>query len=247
MIYLIKNKGLKIIYKDSIIELPSDLQEKINKNFKSIKNSGANVWNGEVSCVTSYSIEDDYIEIICKKSDYAHYLYEEKVGCEKKYQCRNLSGGCLIETIDGYYIIGELDNSTSYPNMLQVPGGNIYKTDIINGKIDIIKTIIRETKEELNIDLNDEKIILNNKVSYLYISEPELQPGCQIFTKTNIKMTAEELKNHFENYNTYLKENNLEIEFKKLHFLKKENAIEELKKLNKPVRCYLEPLFQIDI
>ena len=73
MIYLIKNKGLKIIYKDSIIELPSDLQEKINKNFKSIKNSGANVWNGEVSCVTSYSIEDDYVEIICKKSDYAHY------------------------------------------------------------------------------------------------------------------------------------------------------------------------------
>lgn len=108
MIYLIKNKDLKIIYKDSIIELPSDLQEKINKNFESIKNSGANVWNGEVSCVTSYSIEDDYIEIICKKSDYAHYLYEEKVGCEKKYQCRNLSGGCLIETIDGYYIIEEL-------------------------------------------------------------------------------------------------------------------------------------------
>jgi len=76
MMYLIKNKDLKIIYNNSFIELPSDLQEKINKNFESIKKSGANVWNGEVSCITSYRIEDDYVEIVCKKSNYAHYLYE---------------------------------------------------------------------------------------------------------------------------------------------------------------------------
>ena len=76
MMYLIKNKDLKIIYNNSFIELPSDLQEKINNHFESIKESGANVWNGEVFCVTNYNIEDDYVEIVCQKSDYAHYLYE---------------------------------------------------------------------------------------------------------------------------------------------------------------------------
>ena len=247
MIYLIKNKELKILCNNSLIELPSDLYEKINNHFENIKNSGANVWNGEVFCVTNYKVEDNYVEIVCKKSDYAHYLYEERIGCDKEYQCRNLSGGCLIETIEGYYIIGELDDSTSYPNILQIPGGNIDKTDIINEKIDIEKTIIRETKEEVNINLNDKNMMISNDINYLYISEEGIQPGAQIFSKAKIKMTADEFKKHFENYNTFLKENNLEIEFKKLYFLKKEKAIDELKMLNKPKRYYLVPLLQIDM
>lgn len=178
MIYVIKDKELKLLCNNSLIKLPLDLQEKINNHFENIKNSGANVWNGEV---------------------------------------------------------------------LQIPGGGIDKTDIINEKIDIEKTILRETKEEVNIDLNDEKLILYNNISYLYMSEPGVQPGCEIFTKAKIKMTADEFKKHFEAYNTYLKENNLEIEFKKLYFLKKEKAIDELKKLNKPKRYYLIPLLQIDM
>ena len=36
-------------------------------------------------------------------------------------------------------------------------------------------------------------------------------------------MTAEEVGKYFESYYKYLKENNLEVEFGKLHFLKKEN------------------------
>lgn len=247
MIYLIKDKELKLLCNNSLIKLPSNLQEKINNHFENIKNSGANVWNGEVFCVTNYKVEDNFVEIVCKKSDYAHYLYEERIGCEKQYECRNLSGGCLIETIDGYYIIGELDDSTSYPNMLQIPGGNIDKTDIINEKIDIEKTIIRETKEEVNINLNDKNMMISNDINYLYISEEGIQPGAQIFSKAKIKMTADEFKKHFENYNKFLKENNLEIEFKKLYFLKKEKAVEELKKLNNPKRKYLEPLFRCDI
>ena len=73
--------------------------------------------------------------------------------------------------------------------MLQIPGGNIDKTDIINEKIDIEKTIIRETKEELNIDLNDKNMILSNNISYLYISDPGIQPGAEIYSKAKIKNT----------------------------------------------------------
>lgn len=60
-------------------------------------------------------------------------------------------------------------------------------------------------------------------------------------------MTAKEMKNYFESYYKYLKDNNLEIEFKKLHFLKKEKALEELKELNNPKRNYLIPLLQMDL
>ena len=247
MIYKIENKKIQVMLKNEVIELPIKLKNKINENFENMKKTGANIWNGEVLCVSECNIEDDKVEIICKKSDYAHYLYGERMGCPKGYECKNLSAGCLLETIDGYYIVGELDDNTSYPTMLQVTGGGIDKTDIVGEKIEIEQTIIREAREELNIDLNDKKSILYNKISYIYVSEDNEQPGVQLFSKAKTKMTAEEVGKYFESYYKYLKENNLEVEFGKLHFLKKENGIEELKELKNPKRNYLIPLLKIDM
>ena len=157
MIYKIENKKVQVILKNENIELPIRLKDKINENFENMKKQGANIWNGEVLCVSEFNIEDDKVEIICKKSDYAHYLYGERIGCPNEYECKNLSAGCLLETIDGYYIVGELDDNTSYPTMLQVTGGGIDKKDIIEENIEIEQTIIREAREELNIDLKDKK------------------------------------------------------------------------------------------
>lgn len=246
MIYKIKNKKIQVILKEEVIELPISLKEKIRKNFENIIKAGANIWNGEVICVSRCNIEDNKVEIICKKSDYAHYLYGERIGCSKEYECKNLSAGCLIETSDNYYVVGELDDNTSYPTMLQVTGGGIDKKDIIKENIDVKQTIVREAKEELEIDLNNKNYILYNRLSYIYVSKENEQPGVQLFSKAKIKMTAEEMQKHFEGYYKYLKENNLEVEFKKLHFLRKEKAVEELKKLNNPKRTYLIPLLQTD-
>lgn len=246
MIYKIENKKMKITLKNEIMELPIKLKEEINKNFESMKKTGANIWNGEVLCVSECNIEEDKIEIICKKSDYAHYLYGERIGCQKEYECKNLSAGCLLETIDGYYIVGELDENTSYPTMLQVTGGGIDQKDIFGENIDVEKTIKREAMEELKINLNDKESILYNRMSYLYVSEDNEQPGVQLFSKAKSKMTVEEMRKYFEEYYEYLKENNLEVEFKKLYFLEKDNAVEELNKLSNPRRNYLMPLLQID-
>ena len=246
MIYNIENKKIKVLSKNEIIKLPIELKEKINENFENMKKN-ANIWNGEVICVAECKIEKDSVEIICKKSDYAHYLYGERIGCPKEYECKNLSAGCLLETIDGYYVVGELDQKTSYPTMMQVTGGNIDKKDIFGEVVDVENTIKRETMEELNIDLEDKAKILYNKLSYLYVSEENEQPGMEVYTKAKINMTAEEMKKYFEEYYKYLKTNNLELEFSKLHFFKKENAIEEIKKLDNPKRNYLIPLLQKDI
>lgn len=242
MIYNIENKNVKVILKDEIIELPEELKEKIRENFENILKTGVNVWDGEVLCVSDCNLKENEVEIICKKSSYSHYLYGERIGCQKEYECKNLSAGCLIETIDGYYVVGELDDTTSYPGMLQTTGGGVDKKDIKNGSIDIEQTIKREAIEELNINLDDKNIVLDNKLSYIYISEENEQPGIQVFSKAKVKMTANEMENYFNEYYKYLKENNLELEFKKLFFVKIENATEELSKLKNKRRNYLLPL-----
>ena len=200
MLYDISEKDVNIIIKDEQVELPESLRKKVLENFKNMKKSGANIWNGNLLCVSDVDIGRSTVNLICKKSDYAHYLYGEHIGCPIEYEYRNLSAGCFLETIDGYYIIGELDDTTSYPNMLQTTGGGIDKKDISNGKIDVEQTITREALEELNINLNDRNIVLYNKLNYLFISGENEQPGVQVFSKAQIKMTAKEMKKHFEEY-----------------------------------------------
>jgi len=247
MIYDIRNKEVTIIAKDEKLKLPNDLQDKINENFENLQRLGRNVWNGDVLCVSECNIEKEFVEIICKKSNYAHYLYGEEIGCEKKYECKNLSAGALIETVDGYYMIGELDDVTSYPGMLQVTGGGIDKKDVIDGKINADHTIMREAMEELNIDFKNRESFLYEGLSYIYISDENEQPGVQLFEKVKTKMTRDEFKKYFQDYYKYLSENNMELEFKNLYFLEKEKAVLELNKFNNPKRKYLEPLIKIDL
>lgn len=131
--------------------------------------------------------------------------------------------------------------------MLQVStGGGVDEKDILDKNIDIENTIKREAMEELKMNLNDKENIFYNRISYIYISENNEQPGVKIIAKAKSKMTAEEIKKHFEEYFKYLNENNLELEFKKLHFLKKDKAIDELNKLRNPRRNYLMPLLQME-
>ena len=247
MLYNIEGKNINIILRDEKIILPEKLRKKIIENFENVKKSGANIWNGDIICVLDLTIDNSTVNLECKKSNYAHCLYCEHIGCPIEYECRNLSGGCFLETIDGYYVIGELDDTTSYPGMLQTPGGGIDKKDIIEGKINVEQTILRETMEEINIDLNNRNIVLYNKLKYLFVSGKNEHSCVRFFSKAQLKMTAFELEQYFNEYNRYLRENNLEVEFKKIHFLKKERALSELEKLNKHFREYINPLIQANL
>ncbi len=240
----IENKKLEVKYSDEYIKLPKEIQSKIGSNWNEIIEENPTLWNGDIACVKSVKIEDNNIEILCQKSTYSHYLYQERVGLSKEYECRNISAGSLLETSDDYFVVCELDMNTSYPTVLQVPGGNIDKKDINDGHIDCLKTLIRETKEEVNIDLNDKKKVKEYKINGFYNADEGIQPGVQIFAKAKLNMNRDELEKHFEQYYRYLKSNNGEIEIKKLHFLTKSNCIEELEKLGNPKRSYLKGLLE---
>ena len=240
----IENKKLTVKFLDQYIELPQKIQEKINIKWNEIILENPTLWNGDIACVKSVKIEDNNIEILCQKSKYSHYLYQERVGLSKEYECRNISAGSLLETSDDYFVVCELDMNTSYPTVLQVPGGNIDKKDINDRHIDCLKTLIRETKEEVNIDLNDKKKVKEYRLNGFYYADEGIQPGVQIFAKAKLNMNREELEQHFKQYYKYLKSNNGEIEIRKLHFLKKSICIEELEKLSNPKRSYLKGLLE---
>ncbi len=247
MIKNIENKKLVITYEDSKVILPKEIRKKIDEHWIEYVKQNPNLWNGDVTRVSRYIENDNEINILCQKTDYAHYLYEERNGLPKKFSCVNISAGSLIETSDEYYLIGELDEKMSYPHMLQVSGGNVDKKDVKNGIVNIMKTISREVMEEVNINLNNPEQVSNLLLKYIYNSEIEEQPKVQIFAKAKLKMTAKQMDEYYNKYFEYLKKNSLELEFGKIHLIKKNNAINILKNMNNPKRDYLIPLIKSDL
>lgn len=240
------SKQLEIINDKKNVELPKDIVEKIELFWQKQIEENPHLFNGEVWSVTKFEELEDRLRLTVQKTNYAHYLYDERVGLEGNLACYNLNGGILLETLDKKYVVGEMDETTSYPKGLQIPGGNLDQNDIKeDGAVDLIGNIARELQEELNLNLFDDSIIQGCKMQYMELPEGR-RHAYSPKLKGFLKMTSEEMKKYFEKYKIYLRENHKEVEFAKLHFIDKENAIEELDSLDNPKRPYLRDLLYMD-
>jgi len=234
------NKPIILRFEDREIALPQELKENIKKFWNKAIKENPNLYNGEDYAVETVTETAEKIEMLVVKSSYAHYLYNERVGIqEEKYRCCSPWGGILLITEDNYFVIGEMDRKTSTPYYLQVSGGGVDIRDIENGIINIDSNIRRELREEMNLNLDD----IDYKLEFIeYPNGTRNAYGFLAIGKVN--KTKDELNKYFEEYKEYLIKNNLEIEFNKLIFLKKEKALQELDELSNCKRPYLRDLIK---
>ena len=197
---------LEIIRDKKNVELPKDIVEKIKIFWQKQVEENPHLFNGEVWSVTKFEELKDRLRLTVQKTNYAHYLYDERVGL----------------------------------------GGNLDQNDIKeDGTVDLIGNIARELQEELNLDLFDKSMIPSYKMQYMELPEGR-RHAYSPKLKGFLKMTSEEMKEYYEKYKTYLKENNQEVEFAKIHFIDKENVVAELDALDNPKRPYLRGLLCMD-
>lgn len=232
------NKPIILKFEDREIKLPEELKNNIESFWTDAIKENPNLYNGQDYVVETVNETKENIEMIVTKSNYAHYLYDERVGIkEENYRCYSPWGGILLLTKDNYFVIGEMDKTTSMPYCLQISGGGIDIKDIENGIINIDSNIKRELKEELNLNLDD----IDYKIAFIeYPSKTRNAYGFLAIGKMN--WTKDELKQYFKEYKEYLIMNHLEVEFNKLIFLQKENALKELDNLSNCKRPYLREL-----
>ena len=233
-------KPIIIKYAERETKLSKDIKEKIEIFWKKAVEENPNLYNGPDYTIEKIEENENEIKMIATKTNYAHYLYDERVGIkDKEYKCNVPWGGIILETKDNYLVLGEMDKTTSVPYFLQIPGGGIDKKDIYEGIININQTIKRELKEEINLNLED----IDYKIKYIEVPDKARHAYGFIAIGKLVK-TKEELQKHFEEYKKFLIQNNLEIEFNKLVFLDKNNAIKEFDRLENPKRPYLSNLIK---
>lgn len=245
MIKNIENTVINVKFENKQLDLPDKIKKEINDFWNQCKLDNPNLWNGKLLCVSDYKEDNNKMMITCQQTDYNHHLYDERIGLSCEYGCYNLVAGCLLETSDNYYVIGEMSFDTSFPYGLQIPGGNVDSGDIFDDNIDIMNTIIRECLEEVDINLQDEKQVDYFKLKYICLPSKETHAYLFI-AKGKLKITKAEMVNHFEKHLNALQMSHLEVEFKKIYFIKKDIAVKELDKLDNPKRNYLRKLLEID-
>ena len=97
------NKKIEIIKEDGIFQIPKDLKKQIQEFWKEQIKENPYLFNGETWNVVKKEETENAIKLYIQKTDYAHYLFDERVGIEGKYSCYNLHAGILLETKDNYY------------------------------------------------------------------------------------------------------------------------------------------------
>ncbi len=175
---------------------------------------------------------------------YSHYLYDDIVGIGKsKFWCSSLWGGILLITNDNYFVLGEMAQTTSTPFYIDTIGGSSDINDVEQGKINIMKTIERELREELNLELNDVKQVINYQIKYL--ERPEGRRHVYgVIAVGNLDMTKLEVENYYKQYLKHLQDNKEEIEFKSVQFIPIGKSRKTLEKMENPKRGYLLPLLE---
>ena len=212
-------KSINLEYTGQNINLPKNLNDKIEEFWSKAIIETPSLYNGEYFSVEKAIETDNEIIMKVSKTNYAHYLYDERIGInDEKYRCICPWSGILLITNDNYWVFGQASKKTSFPNGFQISGGGIDKKDIYNTKIDLTQNLKRELKEEMNLNLDE----INYK--FQYIEYPNKRRNAFGFIAVGkLNMSKKELQNHFIQYCKYLKNNNIEIEFNNLIFLKKGN------------------------
>ena len=240
------NKRIEVIKMEETLKLPEKLQKQIEDFWKKQVEENPRLFNGEIYSVTKFDDLPDKIIISIQKTNYAHYLFDERMGIEGEYACYNLNSGILLETRDGYYIIGEMSETTSYPKGLRISGGNLDENDIDQyGRVNIINNVARELKQELGIDLFDKSTVQEYQMQYMEIPQG-MRHSYAPMLKGVLTITAKEMEEKYNKYKIMLERIGTDVEFERLHFIKKDNAIQILKSLDNPKRPYLEDLINLD-
>lgn len=231
-------KSINLEYTGQNMNLPKDLNDKIEDFWRKAIIETPTLYNGEDYSVENVTETENEIIMRVSKTNYAHYLYDERIGIDdEKYRCICPWSGILFITNDNYWVFGQASEKTSFPNGFQISGGGIDKKDIYNSKIDLTQNLKRELKEEMNLNLDE------IKYEFKYIEYPGKKRNAYGFIAVGqLNMSKKELQKHFIQYCKYLENNNLEIEFNNLIYLKKGNAVKELDTYTNPKRVYLREL-----
>jgi 8-oxo-dGTP pyrophosphatase MutT (NUDIX family) len=188
--------------------LPLSLQESINSYWESLIASGKVFYRGELFSIKEMKETGNELLVTLHKTDFAHFLFSKHCKIPDSFKCRVIVANGLILTKDNFFILGQMNNRTATPGRIQFIAGGIDHNDISGDVVDIFGSLVREAKEEIGIDLNDQNLVL--KVEPRYIVH---WGSIALIYRIQLDIDSAEFRTQYEQFEKSLIEKGIEPEF----------------------------------
>ncbi len=191
-------KEIVVLFGQKSIELPQDIQEKIDAYWEDLVRSGKKYTRGEVLTVVKKSETEERVELLVEKTDYAHYLYCQDVDPLGEYGVHIIHTAALVETLDNAVIFGRMGAHTSRAGIYQMCGGGIDDNDLKGNMFDLQHNIQRELEEELGIDVTDTERV--GSFREVYFKEGGPTDKMAIVYKVGLLESSSEFMGRYETF-----------------------------------------------
>jgi 8-oxo-dGTP pyrophosphatase MutT (NUDIX family) len=218
-------------FNGEIVELPEDLQGEVDKYWRESLANGKNFFNGEVFAIKDVRNEKENIEIIVRRTNFAHFLYARQKG-EKlnKYRLRTVAAAALILSNDNKIVLGKMGEHTSLAGRYQMVGGGLDDKDLQGGIFDLRHSLNKEIQEEIGLDVMKNDFVESLNVCCIKIGGNN---NIAIIYKVILNQTGEEFLKHYKNFINRLQDKSEIPEFLEVHVLSNDKKdIEHFIKIN---------------
>lgn len=214
------NNNVKVYFTNKRVSLPKNYSDSMEKYWESLLKSGKKFFRGDIFTITNITYCGECISIYVELTDYAHFLYTMHKNVFDENDCRVIHTSVLIETSDGKFVIGVMNNDTYAPEKLQFIGGGIDKDDLDESLLDLEHNIRKEISEEIGLDTAN-KDIIKDFTPYVLKDGGKSNFISAIF-KLDLNIDEDELMDRFKSFNEGLIQQGISPELRSLLLIKAE-------------------------
>ncbi|MGR3764181.1 NUDIX hydrolase [Rossellomorea sp. NS-SX7] len=197
--------------------LPHFLKESINSYWDSLIENGKPFHRGEVFSIKELTETKNELRVTLQRTDFAHFIYDKHFDLPEEFNCRVIVANALILTNDNHFVLGQMNSRTANPGRVQFIAGGIDASDVKGNRVDIMGCLIRETSEEVGIDLHDRTLVWN--IDPLYIVH---WGNIALVYLIKLKIDSSEFQAHYEKFESSLREKEMTPVFSSIQLLSAE-------------------------
>jgi 8-oxo-dGTP pyrophosphatase MutT (NUDIX family) len=129
---------------------------RIDAHWQQLVDANSRIWNGDILVAQDVFLGDGLLSARFCVSDYASYVSWRDWGWPDK-KAFNIFGMPALRTSDNVLIFAEMAEHTLNGGKVYPPGGSLETRDVVNGEIDLIRSMQIEVREETGFDLSTSK------------------------------------------------------------------------------------------
>lgn len=147
-------RTISIGYREQTPSFARDRRSEIDARWTSAVADNPALFNGTVLLFEDVTVVGDTLTATGVPIDYAGFsAFKAWGGPEPRLM--NLFGAAAIVSAEGHLLLGQMAPSTDDPGMVKLAGGTPDRSDVIDGRVDIVGSIARELAEETGLSAGE--------------------------------------------------------------------------------------------